>query len=189
MSLLEKIKADQLAARKARDTVAAPLLTTLIGEATKVSDEEYKKAQAAAEKVESPEDKAARIDLKTGEPTPISVTVEITDEKVIATLKKFLKNAEETEGHLHDAYDKAISSPSTAIESYAIAPKMSVATQEIAILKNYLPQQMDETQLRAAIAVFKAENADANMGSIMAHLKANYAGLYDGKMASQVAKG
>jgi uncharacterized protein YqeY len=34
MSLIDKVKADQLAARKARDTVAASLLTTLLGEVT-----------------------------------------------------------------------------------------------------------------------------------------------------------
>jgi len=37
MSLIDKVKADQLAARKARDQVAASLLTTLIGELTTVA--------------------------------------------------------------------------------------------------------------------------------------------------------
>lgn len=37
MSLIDKVKADQLAARKARDQVAASLLTTLIGELTTIA--------------------------------------------------------------------------------------------------------------------------------------------------------
>ena len=46
--LIDRIRADQLAARKARDSVAAGLLTTLIGEATSVSEEEFKAAAEAA---------------------------------------------------------------------------------------------------------------------------------------------
>ena len=171
MALLEQIKADQLTARKTKDTVATALLTTLIGEATKVSDEEFKKGQ-----------------------------VEITDEKVIVTIKKFLKGAEETKARLDaeftrvmghgpdDGKTRTLSEEGRAFME-GIVPKMRTTEREIAILNGFLPQQMDEFQLREAIDAFKAANPDANMGGIMAHLKANYAGLYDGKLASQIAKG
>jgi uncharacterized protein YqeY len=144
MSLLETLKTNQLTARKAKDAVATSLLTTLIGESTKVSDEDFKKGQT-----------------------------EITDEKVIATMKKFLKNAEETARLLQGKSSEHLATVQT----------------EIAILNEYLPQQMSEEQLATAIKLFKDANPDANMGAIMGHLKANYAGLYDGKLASQLAKG
>jgi uncharacterized protein YqeY len=142
MSILEQIRADQLTARKAKDALSASLLTTLIGEATKITDEDFKKGQTA-----------------------------VTDEKVIATLKKFLKNAQDTKLALGDD------------------PRAETTEREIALLNNYLPQQMSEADLAKVIAEFRAATPDANMGSIMAHLKANYAGLYDGKVASQLAKG
>ena len=65
--LLEQIRADQLTARKAGNKAAAALLTTLIGEATKVSAEEFKKGQT-----------------------------EITDGKVVAKIKSFAENAKQT---------------------------------------------------------------------------------------------
>lgn len=65
--LLEQIRADQLTARKAGNKDAAALLTTLIGEATKVSAEEFKKGQT-----------------------------EITDGKVVAKIKSFAENAKQT---------------------------------------------------------------------------------------------
>jgi uncharacterized protein YqeY len=152
--LIDRIKADQLAARKARDSVAAGLLTTLIGEATSVSEEEFK---AAAE--------AARSD----DGDAVAVSVPITDEKVSATIVKFLKNAK--------ANRELMKSSDAKTE------------REIEILSAYLPQQMTEAALRAAIEGFRRDNPGANVGGVMAFLKANHAGLYDGKLASQLAKG
>lgn len=170
MTMLNKLKADQLTARKTKDTIAASLLTTLLGEATKVSDEDFKKG-----------------------------STEITDEKVIVTIKKFLKNTEETKrildaefeqvmGHSPDSMKTSPLTDEGRVFMESRTAKWQAVKREIAILGEYLPQQMDEAQLRAAIDTFKAENPDANMGGIMAHLKTNFAGLYDGKMASQLAK-
>ncbi len=152
--LIDRIKADQLAARKARDSVAAGLLTTLIGEATSVSEEEFRTAAEAA---------------RTDGGEPAAVTVPITDEKVSATIVKFLKNAR--------ANRELMKAPDAKIE------------REIALLSAYLPQQMTEAELRAAIDGFRRDNPGANVGAVMAFLKASHAGLYDGRMASQLAKG
>ncbi len=171
MSLLDTLKADQLAARKSSDKIAAPLLTTLIGEASKVSDEDFKKGQT-----------------------------EITDEKVLRTITKFLKGAVETKGILEAEFTRVMGHPSTdgqtrplsdegRVFMEGIVPKMRAVDREIAILTAYQPQQMTRDELAAEIASFKAANADANVGGIMAHLKANFAGLYDGKMASELARG
>ena len=163
--LIDKIRADQLAARKARDSVAAGLLTTLIGEATSVSEEEFEKARAAAE--------AARADGGAGSVGSLTVTVPITDEKVTATIARFLKNARTNR-------ELILTSDAGSL------PKIE---REIGLLGAYLPQQMTEAQLRAAIALFKRDNPGVGVGAVMAFLKANHAGLYDGKLASQLAKG
>jgi uncharacterized protein YqeY len=145
-NLLNQIKADQLVARKARDTVKSSLLTTLIGEASFVSEQDYKAGKT-----------------------------EITDEKVLATIRKFLKGAVETLRLL------------LATNSGVIQP-IQTAKIEIDILESYIPQQLSEDELRMIIVTFKEANPGANVGAIMGYLKTNHAGLYDGKMASALAK-
>jgi hypothetical protein len=201
MSLIAKLKADQLEARKSRDTVAATLLTTLLGEASMVTEDEFKAAEAVALKAESVEDRDARRASGDGFVVPpIPVTVPITDEKVIATITKFLKGAKSNAELLEKEFERAMGHPSTDGKTRLledgqrefmanIVPKMRATDREIEILTSYLPKQMTEDELREAVSTFKAANPDANMGVIMAHLKTNFAGLYDGKMASQIAKG
>lgn len=96
---------------------------------------------------------------------------ESTDEEVIATVRKFLKNLEETKRNLV-AHNK----------------DTAVCEEEIAIISKYLPQQMSVDELRSAVAAIAAETAGANMGVVMKVLKERYAGLYDGKLASEVVK-
>ena len=175
MSLLETIKADQLTARKAKDTVATNLLTTLISEASKVSDEDFKKGNT-----------------------------EITDAKVHSTIRKFVKNAEETKLALAEDFTRNLGIPFTreivAIDAVVsqddgklahverLSPRVEQVCREIDILNAYLPQQLSEDKLRTIIDEFRLENPGANVGAIMGYLKANYEGLYDGKMASTLAK-
>ncbi len=151
MSILEQIKADQLAARKARDTLAASLLTTLLGEATGMSTDEFKANEAA---------------IAAGKPGFDQ------EAKAIQTVEKFLKSAKSNRELL-------ASVP-------AVIPDVE---REIQILSGYLPEQMTAEQIQMAINLFRQGEPEANVGQIMAHLKANYAGLYDGKLASQMARG
>lgn len=67
MALLDELRADQLAARKVGDRLKADLLTTLIGEATQITTEEFKRG-----------------------------VTDVTGEKVAATVAKFLKNTKLT---------------------------------------------------------------------------------------------
>ena len=59
---------------------------------------------------------------------------------------------------------------------------------EIAVLEGYLPTQLSEAELEKIINDLKAADAGLNMGGAMKALKASYAGQYDGKLASQIAK-
>jgi uncharacterized protein YqeY len=63
--------------------------------------------------------------------------------------------------------------------------------EEIEIIKEFLPQQLDDAELRAAVAeALKATGAESvkDMGKCMAELKARYAGRMDFAKASQAVK-
>lgn len=96
---------------------------------------------------------------------------ESTDDEVLATVRKFIKNLEETKRNLV-AHNK----------------DTVVCEEEIKILSQYLPKQMNEDELRAAINSIVSENTTAGMGLIMKLLKEKYNGLYDGKLASELTK-
>ena len=157
MALLDELKADQLAARKSSDRLKADLLTTLIGEATQITTEEFKRG-----------------------------VTEVTDEKVAATVAKFLKNTKLTLENLASERARLIEAGS---DESKVDQRTKAAEAEVAILSSYGPKQMTESELRQAINEFRATNPDANVGTIMAHLKANFGGQYDGKAASALARG
>lgn len=136
MSLLAKIKADQLDARKNKLTEKASLLTTLIGEATMVGKNDGNR--------------------------------ETTDVEVIAIIKKFVNNIQEC-------------------LKVAAADKQAQFQTELNVLNEYLPKQMsdDDIKREAELAIV---NGAKNIGAIMNHFKNNFAGTYDGKVVSNVAK-
>lgn len=97
-----------------------------------------------------------------------------TDEESIATIKKFAANVEETISLL-----KARGQDSTAQE------------HELELLTAYLPQQMTRDDMIQAVKTIYTELGVVGpkaIGPIMASLKKQYAGKYDGKMASDVVK-
>lgn len=66
-----------------------------------------------------------------------------------------------------------------------------VEKAEIAIIEGYLPKQMDDAAVTAAIAAAVAESGAAgpkDMGKVMAALKAKYAGQLDFQKASAAVK-
>lgn len=141
MSLLARIKANYLAARKERaSTVGA--LSALVGE------------------VETKE--------KTFNPAR-----PVTDEEVLAIVRKHIKGLDET---------------LTALRGRAQARMDDIAKieQEKALLEAYLPQQLAEADIERIATERKMAGDD--MGKIMAHLKAQHPGQYDGKLASTVVK-
>lgn len=97
------------------------------------------------------------------------------DEKVIATIKSFLKNADELQDVL-----KNTSNDTTQVDV------------EIEILNGYLPTQLTEGEIRAIIVAYIAESVDNcttyNLGSTMSYFKSYYVGQYDGAMVSKIVK-
>lgn len=156
MALVDELKADQLSARKSNDRLKADLLTTLIGEATQITTEEFKRG-----------------------------VTHVTDEKIAATIAKFLKNTKLTLENFASERARLIEARGDASK---VDARSKAAETELAILSSYSPRQMTESELREAINDFRAKNPDANVGTIMAHLKASFGGQYDGKAASALAK-
>lgn len=143
MSLLQRINADRLDARKAKNAEVATLLTTLVGEAEMVGKNKDNR--------------------------------ESTDEEVIAVIKKFVKNAEETAEHWNH-------------RNIASQEKRQVFLREIATLGAYLPKQFTAEEL-TKILNEQYQDVELNpklKGEMMGFLKSSYPGLYDGKVAAGV---
>jgi uncharacterized protein YqeY len=97
-----------------------------------------------------------------------------TDEEVISVVRKFIANAEDTSRMLTERGQTA-----------------DVQRQEIEILSCYVPQQMDQEKLTSVIQeIVKSLNLSGPraMGSVMAELKRQHTGCYDGRLASELAK-
>ena len=59
---------------------------------------------------------------------------------------------------------------------------------EITIIETFLPKQLDATELEKIIADYKQSTPGAALNTAMKFLKEKYAGQYDGKSASEIAK-
>jgi uncharacterized protein YqeY len=101
----------------------------------------------------------------------------LTDDEVMGLMQKLIKQRQE------------------AAELYVKGGRQELADQEqgeIRIIQGFLPQQMGEPEMKAAIAeVIKQEGATSvkDMGKVMAALKSAYAGKMDFGKASGVVKG
>ena len=104
------------------------------------------------------------------------------DEETLATIQKFLKNASEVREIISKRYFNELGE----------RPGLDKIQLEINILESYLPKQLTEQELvviiGTAIGVTGTLKGPFNVGTIMAFLKQNYTGQYDGKVASKVAQ-
>lgn len=134
MSLIDKIRADQLQARKNRESEKSLILTTLIGEAGMIGKNAGNR--------------------------------ESTDEEVTGVIRKFLKGNSENKRIATDCKDSVW---------------LSVLEAERELLESYLPKQLTADEIRE-----KLQGIELSKPVMMKHLKDNYAGLYDGRTASQI---
>ena len=140
MTIIETIKAQQLAARKARNAEAASSLTTLIGEAEAVGKNAGNRAP--------------------------------TDAEVTALVKKFVKNVEDT---------------ACAALDRGLTERVALLEQERILYMSFLPTQMTEAEVAAAVAAIVAE-VGPKIGIVMKLLKERHEGTYDGAKASAIVK-
>ncbi|MFG6080431.1 GatB/YqeY domain-containing protein [Paracoccus litorisediminis] len=90
------------------------------------------------------------------------------DGEVVAIVRKFLKNIDET------------------LDLTKAPDAIAKARAERAALEIYLPTQMTADELTSFARAAAAEGA--NLGQIMGRLRAEKAGQYDGKLASSLVK-
>lgn len=96
-----------------------------------------------------------------------------TDAEVVATIKKFIKNAEETLRHTKDP-----------------ARAMRVEAERTTLLA-YLPAQASDQEVHALVAAWAAELPERSvkhMGSFMQRLNGIFEGNVDKGMASRIVK-
>jgi uncharacterized protein YqeY len=129
------------------------------------------------------------------------------DERKLSTLRMVnstIKNADiEARGlskpplsdvDLLGVLQKMIKQRQEAVELYDKGGRAELAAQEreeIAIISGYLPKQMSEAEVKAAIAAVMAETGAAgvkDMGKVIGSLKAKYAGQMDFGKASGMVK-
>ncbi|MCA3563373.1 MAG: GatB/YqeY domain-containing protein [Methylocystis sp.] len=101
---------------------------------------------------------------------------QLTDDDILALMQKMVKQRQE----------------SIAIYTQAGRNELAAGEQaEVEVINHYLPRQMDEPAIKAAIAATIAETDAASMkdmGKVVAGLKARYAGQMDFAKASQLVK-
>ena len=127
--------------------------------------DEIKQKQIAARKAGSAE--ASLLTTLLGEAAMVGKNAgrETTDQEVVAVVKKFIKNIDETVS--------ALSSRGQDAASFLA---------ERSVLERFLPLQLTE------LALVNIAQNHKSMPEFMKFLKENHAGQYDGKLASIVAK-
>lgn len=98
---------------------------------------------------------------------------ETADAEVVGKIRAFIKNIDETLKSLAEDH-----------------PNYTVLQDEKTAITKYLPKQLSGEQLKNILSEIAAghEKSMKSMGKVMAELKENHAGEYDGKQASQIVK-
>ena len=99
---------------------------------------------------------------------------EITDELILAKIKKFIKNIDMFIGHA---------------KTDVVVDRLNVEKLALTV---YLPKQLTGAELtdivNKYIRDYDYQGDSLNTGIVMRWLKSNYAGLYDGRVASTIVK-
>ncbi len=103
----------------------------------------------------------------------IDTRADLTDEQAMQVLQREIKK-------LRDAIDFA--------KNAGRDEMIEKNTAEVAIVQKYLPEQLSAEELKALISSLVAGGADS-MGKIMGELNKTHKGKFEGKMASELAKG
>ncbi len=95
------------------------------------------------------------------------IQCDITDDMVVKAAKKFISGNDEV---IEAGAKVGVECPNLVAENV--------------LLETFIPKQLTEDELRAIIV----EMDGSNLGEIMQQLKAKYDGIYDGKLASIIAR-
>ena len=109
----------------------------------------------------------------------------------VKNLKVEKRGQEVAEAELVQIVRKEIRQREEAEEFAAKAGRNDLLEQnraERAMLEAYVPAQLDAAQLEAAIREVASGPAGRTLGAIMGSLRERFAGRYDGKQASELAR-
>ncbi|MCD0420262.1 GatB/YqeY domain-containing protein [Rhodopseudomonas sp. BR0M22] len=139
--------------------------------------------------------------------TAVKEAMKAKDERKLSTLRMVnstIKNADIeargqgkpplSDGDLLSLLQKMIKQRQESVALYDQGGRAELADQEraeIAVIQAYLPQQMSDDEVKAAIAAIIAETGAAgikDMGKVIGALKAQYAGQMDFGKASGMVK-
>ncbi len=104
------------------------------------------------------------------------------------------KRGELTEKELLSAIRKEGKNRQESIEIYRKANRVDLAEKEeaeLAVLKEFMPQELSDDQIRKAVKeIIKKHNfsAQADFGSIMGELMAQFRGQVDGSLAAKIVR-
>lgn len=96
----------------------------------------------------------------------------VVDGDVVKIIKKFVVTLEENVKLLTNSKNQT---------------NLASTQQELQVLKQYLPQELSESELKNLIETM-IKDGNTHMKSIMELLKTNHSGQYDGKLASRLAQ-
>ena len=97
---------------------------------------------------------------------------EVSEEKLISIVQKEIKKRRDTLKYAEEANRQDL---------------IDQNNSEIAVLQQYLGEQLSEEGLRQLIMSL-IENGSDNLGKIMGQLSKDYKGKFDGKLASDIAR-
>lgn len=101
------------------------------------------------------------------------------------------KGSEVTEGAFIEIVKREIKKRKEELEFAEKAQRSEEIAKlgsESKILEGFLPQQLSAADIEKIIVELKEANPATNMGLVMKTLKEKYAGQYDSKVASEIAK-
>lgn len=108
----------------------------------------------------------------------------LSDQDMVALVKSYIANIRTT--------TEALGSNEGTEYDPDRVHSLFVMNYELSVLSGYLPKQLSEPELTTIITDYvnakKLEGAKVTLGDVMAYLKGYYAGQYDGKVASTIAK-
>ena len=109
----------------------------------------------------------------------------------VKNLKVERRGAEIAEADLAQVIRKEIRKREEAEEFAVKAGRQDAVDQnrsERAMLEAYAPAQLDTAALEQAIREIAADPTSRNLGAVMGGLKARFAGRFDGRQASEIAR-
>lgn len=101
------------------------------------------------------------------------------EDKVVKIIRKYADNIRQT----RDIY--------ASQDNIQALQKKNILNGELALVETFLPAelpQLSDEELRLVVSTFVAATPGAKMQEVMAFLKANHAGRYDGKAASAIVR-